>query len=64
MGPKMSFEILLPFESLIALAALEWSLPRMFSHVLLQSTRGNASIVALVTFERLFSGVLPHNVNF
>ena len=50
--------------SLVALVALEWSLPSVLPHVLLQITRRSASIVALVTFERLFSCVLPHCVAF
>ena len=52
------------FERFITLVALEWSLPRVRPHVPLQSTRLIASIVALVTFERLLSCVLPHHVNF
>ena len=65
MGPKMSSEFLSPFESLIALVALEWSFPRMLPHVLLQSPRSSASVVALVTVEQLFSDlVLSHHVNF
>ena len=43
--------------SLAAFVTLEWSLPRVRPHVPLQSSRISASIVALVTFERLFSYV-------
>ena len=50
------------FVSLAASVALEWSLPRVRPHVPLHITRGSASIVALVTFERLLSCVLPHQV--
>ena len=50
--------------SLVALFALEWSLPSVLPHVPLQMTRSSASVVALVTFERLLSCVLPHHVNF
>ena len=52
------------FESFNALVALEWSFPSVRSHVLLQMTGFGASVVALVTFERLFSCMLPHRVNF
>ena len=57
---KISFLLV----SFAALVALEGSLPSVLPHVLLQITRSSASIVALVTFERLFSGVLSHYVNF
>lgn len=50
--------------SFTAFVALERLLPRVRHHVLLQMTRLSASIVALVTLERLFSCVLRHNVNF
>ena len=36
----------------------------MRHHVLLQMTRLGASIIALVTLERLFSCVVPHYVLF
>ena len=52
------------FESLNALGALEWSFPSVRSHVLLQMTGFGAGIVALVTFEWLFSCMLPHRVSF
>ena len=60
----MACETPLLFESFITLVALEWSLPSVPSHVFLQITRSSASIVALVTFERLFSCVHGHYVNF
>ena len=60
----MFCKISLFFVSLAALVALEWSLPRVFPHVLLQITRSSASIVALLIFERFLSCVHPHNVNF
>ena len=59
----MLFEGSLVCVSLVALVALERSLPSVLPHVPLQITRISAGIVALVTFERLFSGVLSH-VNF
>ena len=52
------------FESFNALVALEWSFPSVRSHVLLQMTGYGAGIVALITFEWLFSCMLPHRVNF
>ena len=58
------YEISLIVVSLVALFALEGSLPSVLPHVALQITRSSASIVALVTFERLFSRMLPHHVNF
>ena len=58
------YEILLLCVGFTAMVALERSLPRVRPHVLLQITRSSASIVALVAFERLFSGVLSHYVNF
>ena len=64
MGPRMSSEVPLQCESFIALVALEESLPSVRLHVPLQITSCKASVVALVTFERLFSCVLPHHVNF
>ena len=60
----MLFESSLFCVSLGALIALEGSLPRVLLHVLLQITRSSESIVALVTFERFFSSVLSHHVNF
>ena len=65
---KMNFvmfsKILLMFVGFAALVALEWSLPRVRPHVPLQITILSASVVALVTFERLLSCVHPHHVNF
>ena len=59
------YKILLLFVSFVALVAVEWPLHGMRPHVALQITSCSASIVALVTFERLFSGlVLSHDVNF
>ena len=64
MNFDMFYKILLMFICSDALVALEWSLPRVRPHVPLQITRFSASIVALVTFERLLSCVLPHHVKF
>ena len=47
-----------------ALVALERLLPRVRPHVALQVTRRSASIIALVTLERLFSCVHHHHVSF
>ena len=60
----MSCEVLLMLERFITLLALEWFFPSMLPHVALQNTRSSASVVALVTFERLFFEVLSHHVNF
>ena len=60
----MFCEVRFPFESFITLIALEWSLHGMRLHVTLQMTRRNTRVVALVTFERLFSCVHPHHVFF
>ena len=60
----MFSKVSLIFESFAAMVALEWSLTRVRPYVLLQMTRSSASVVALVTFERLLSCVLPHHVNF
>ena len=59
----MFHKILLIFVSSAAFVALEWSLPSVLSHVLLQFRGSSASEIALVTLERLFSCVL-HHVNF
>ena len=53
-----------PFKSVIALVALEWSFPSVRPHVCLQMIRSSASVVALVTFERLLSRVHHHHMNF
>ena len=59
---EMFDEIFLLFVSLAALVALEWSLPSVLPHVFLQISRISASIVALVTFERFFTGMRSHHV--
>ena len=64
MNFDMFYKILLMFVGFAALVALESSLPRVRPHVPLQSIRSSAIIVALVTFERLLSCVLPHHMNF
>ena len=64
MNFDMFYKIFLLLVGFAALVALEWSLPRVRPHVLLQITRRSASIVALVTFERLLSCVHPHHVSF
>ena len=50
--------------SFVALVALERLLPSVCYRVVLQMTRRNASVVALVTLLWLFSCVLHHHVNF
>ena len=60
----MAREAPLLFERFITLVALEWFFPSVLPHVFLQLIRSSASVVALVTFERLLSCVLPHHVNF
>ena len=61
----MFHEITFPFERFYAMVAFVWFFHSVRLHVTLQITRSSASIVALVTFERLFSGlVLSHDVNF
>ena len=60
----MACEALLMFERFITFVALEWFFPSVLPHMLLQIARRSASVVALVAFERLFSGVLSHHVNF
>ena len=64
MNFDMFYEILLLCVGFTAMVALERSLPRVRPHVPLQLTRSNAGVVALVTFERLLSCVLPHHVKF
>ena len=54
----------LVFVSFAALVALERLRPHVGPRVTLQLTRRNASVVALVTLERLFSRVVPHHVIF
>ena len=60
----MFCEIVLLCVSFVALVALERLLPSVRYHVLLQSFRSSASVVALVALVWLFSCVLPHHVNF
>ena len=60
----MFCEVRFPFLSFITLVALEWSLHGMRLHVTLQMTRRSTRVVALVTFQRLFSCVHPHHVLF
>ena len=64
MGPFMLCEAPFPLKSFIALVALERSFTSVCHHVLLQITKNSESIGALVTFERLFTGVFSHPVNF
>ena len=64
MNFDMFYKILLMFVGFAALAAPEWSRPSVPLHVPLQITRLSASVVALVTFERLLSCVHPHHVSF
>ena len=63
-SPRMACEALLMFKRFIASVALERFLPSVLPRVLVQITRRGTSIVALVTFERLFSCVHPHQVFF
>ena len=60
----MSLEFSLRLVSFLALVTLEWSVHSVRLHVHLQIARSSASVVALVTFEQLFSSVLSHRVNF
>ena len=60
----MSCEMVFLFEIFAASVALERLLPRVRPHVLLQITRRNASVIALVTLEWLFPCVHPHHVIF
>ena len=60
----MFCELDIPFEIFTALVALERFHPRVRPNVALKMTRRSASVVTLVTLERLFSCVHPHNVNF
>jgi len=64
MNLDMLSKIFLMFVGFAAFVALEWHLPRVRPHVALQSRRFSASIVALVTFERLLSCVHPHHMKF
>ena len=58
----MFCQLVFPCERFAAFVALERLHPRVRSNVLLQLTIRNASEVALVTLERLFSRVHPHHV--
>ena len=60
----MACEAPLMFERFITLVALERFFPGVLPHVFLQIARRSTNIVALVTFERLLSGVHHHSVNF
>ena len=64
MNSEVFCKIPLFFISFAASVALERLLPRVRPRVALQSIRRNASVVALVTLERLFSRVVPHHVIF
>ena len=64
MNSVMSFEDVVVFESFVAFTALERPLSCVFSHVALQMARCHATVVALVTFEWLFSSMVPHHVLF
>ena len=63
-SPRMACEALLMFKRFIASVALERFLTTVLPHVFLQITRRSASVVALIAFERLFSCVHPHHVEF
>ena len=60
----MFCQLVFPCERFAAFVALERLHPRVRSNVALQLTIRNASEVALVTLERLFSCVDPHHVLF
>ena len=62
--PEMFRQTSLVFVSFAALVALERLRPHVGPRVTLQLTRRNASVVALVTLEWLFSCVIGHHVNF
>ena len=55
MNFDMFYKIFLMFVSFAALVADEWSHPKVCLHVDLQITSCSANVVALVTFEQLFS---------
>ena len=52
------------FKRVITLAAFECSLPCVCPHVLLPVTSISKGLIALVTFERLFSYIYHHHVTF
>ena len=64
MNYGMFCKIVLSCVSFAALVALERLLPSVCHHVVLQLTRRNTSVIALVTLEWLFFSVLPHHVIF
>ena len=64
MNSEVLCKIYLVFLSFTALVTSETPLPGVRLHVVLKITRRNASIVALVTLEWLFSCVVPHHVLF
>ena len=53
-----------PFESFIAIVALEYLLPSVNNHVPFQVIRYNAGVVALVTLVGCFSCMLSHHMYF
>ena len=57
-------ELVLSCVRFAALVALERLLPSVRHHVALQVTKRSASVIALVTLERLFTCMLPHHVPF
>ena len=54
----MSYDLNFLCECFVTLVALEWPFPSVLPHVLLQNGRSKASIIGLVTLERLFSCML------
>ena len=60
----MFYETIVVTERFFAFSALEWLFPCVCPHVAFQMTRCHTSVVAVVTFEWLFSSMLPHNVLF
>ena len=54
----MSYDLNFLCECFVTLVALEWPFPSVLPHVLLQNGRSKASIIVLVTLERLFSCML------
>ena len=64
MDSAMSFEYVVVLEGFFTFTALERSFLCVSTHVALQMPRGDTTVVALVTFEWLFSSVIPHHVLF
>ena len=64
MDSAMSFEYVVVLEGFFTFTALERPFLCVPTHVALQMPRGDTTVVALVTFEWLFSSVLPHRVVF